>query len=208
MAAPISDTLESIAKSLEERGWSVTDALLHRDSIDLLAAELLSLWEADAFREARVGAGEAEVRREDIRSNSLRWLSPESPTLTQRPYFEVMERLRLALNQRLFLGLLELECHYAVYKPGEFYERHLDSHEHSDARVVSTTLYLNDNWQERDGGHIRLYTGSETIDILPTVGTMAIFLSEKIPHEVLPATRNRLSLTGWFRRRSFTRIYP
>jgi SM-20-related protein len=27
------------------------------------------------------------------------------------------------------------------------------------------------------------------------------FLSERIEHEVLPATRERLSITGWFRRR-------
>ena len=28
-----------------------------------------------------------------------------------------------------------------------------------------------------------------------------LFLSGQVPHEVLPATRERLSLTGWFRRR-------
>jgi SM-20-related protein len=28
-----------------------------------------------------------------------------------------------------------------------------------------------------------------------------VFLSADLPHEVLPASRERLSLTGWFRRR-------
>jgi SM-20-related protein len=28
------------------------------------------------------------------------------------------------------------------------------------------------------------------------------FLSERFEHEVLPATRERLSIAGWFRRRS------
>ena len=36
---------------------------------------------------------------------------------------------------------------------------------------------------------------------LPQAGTLALFLSADMPHEVLPATRERLSLTGWFRRR-------
>lgn len=38
-------------------------------------------------------------------------------------------------------------------------------------------------------------------DVLPQAGTLALFLSSEMPHEVLPATRERLSLTGWFRRR-------
>ncbi len=37
--------------------------------------------------------------------------------------------------------------------------------------------------------------------MLPQLGTLAVFLSANLPHEVLPATRERLSLTGWFRRR-------
>ena len=32
-------------------------------------------------------------------------------------------------------------------------------------------------------------------------GSLLVFLSADMPHEVLPATRDRLSLTGWFRRR-------
>ncbi|MCO6705038.1 2OG-Fe(II) oxygenase, partial [Streptomyces sp. CHB9.2] len=38
-------------------------------------------------------------------------------------------------------------------------------------------------------------------DVLPLGGSLVCFLSGQLPHEVLPATRERLSLTGWFRRR-------
>jgi SM-20-related protein len=38
-------------------------------------------------------------------------------------------------------------------------------------------------------------------DVQPTGGCLVVFLSGEVPHEVLPATRERLSLTGWFRRR-------
>ena len=37
--------------------------------------------------------------------------------------------------------------------------------------------------------------------VLSEAGTLVVFLSADVPHEVLPATRDRLSLTGWFRRR-------
>jgi SM-20-related protein len=52
------------------------------------------------------------------------------------------------------------------------------------------------------GGQLRMYLDeSAEHDVVPTGGCLVVFLSGDIPHEVLPATRERLSLTGWFRRR-------
>lgn len=49
---------------------------------------------------------------------------------------------------------------------------------------------------------MRLYlSDGREHDVLPQAGTLALFLSGDMPHEVLPATRERRSLTGWFRRR-------
>ena len=79
-------------------------------------------------------------------------------------------------------------------------------------------LYLNENWQAEQGGQLRLYTDAtaenegnvegdlqqgrqDYVDIEPQGGTLVLFLSERFYHEVLPATRERLSLTGWLRRR-------
>ncbi|MGH8799863.1 MAG: 2OG-Fe(II) oxygenase, partial [Casimicrobiaceae bacterium] len=39
-------------------------------------------------------------------------------------------------------------------------------------------------------------------DIVPTGGTMVSFLAERFEHQVLPAARDRLAVTGWFRRRA------
>jgi SM-20-related protein len=46
---------------------------------------------------------------------------------------------------------------------------------------------------------------TETLDVLPEGGTLVAFLSERFQHEVLPARRERLALTGWFRRRASPR---
>ena len=49
---------------------------------------------------------------------------------------------------------------------------------------------------------MRLYLADgRELDVLPEAGTLVVFLSADLPHEVLPATRERLSLTGWLRRR-------
>ncbi|MEE3168550.1 MAG: 2OG-Fe(II) oxygenase, partial [Pseudomonadota bacterium] len=35
--------------------------------------------------------------------------------------------------------------------------------------------------------------------VVPEMGRMAVFMSEEVPHEVLPANRTRHSLACWFR---------
>jgi SM-20-related protein len=64
-------------------------------------------------------------------------------------------------------------------------------------------IYLNHDWLSEQGGALRLHPqGMSTRDIYPIGSRMALFLSADMLHEVLPATRDRLSLTGWFRRRA------
>ena len=112
------------------------------------------------------------------------------------------DELRQALNQAFYLGLADYESHFAHYPPGAFYQKHLDRFRDDDRRTVSAVLYLNDDWQADQGGALRLYPdGGEPLDVLPEAGTLVLFMSADLPHEVLPATRERLSLTGWFRRR-------
>ena len=53
-----------------------------------------------------------------------------------------------------------------------------------------------------DGGALRLHlSATESRDVLPLGGTFACFLAERYEHEVMPATRDRLSIAGWFKRR-------
>ncbi len=72
-------------------------------------------------------------------------------------------------------------------------------------RVVSCILYLNQDWQPEDGGALKIYAGNELstlplpMQVLPQGGRLVTFISDRFPHEVLPATRDRMSLTGWFR---------
>jgi SM-20-related protein len=57
--------------------------------------------------------------------------------------------------------------------------------------------YLNENWEENHGGQLRMHLPSGELDVFPTAGTMVCFRSDQIEHEVLPATRERRSITGW-----------
>jgi SM-20-related protein len=116
-----------------------------------------------------------------------------------------METLRENFNRTQYLGLTELESHFTIYPPGAFYRRHLDRFRGSEQRQISSILYLNQGWSHEHGGQLRLYLDETDdaayLDIEPAGGTLVLFLSDRFWHEVLPATRQRMSLTGWFRTR-------
>jgi len=158
--------------------------------------------EATQFAPAGVGRGQHPTRDADIRGDAIRWLDAASEP--DHAYLAVMEGLRLALNQQLYLGLLDYDCHYAIYQAGSHYQRHLDTLHGGKNRLLSTVVYLHDQWALGDGGELVLYRGSEqrpTARILPEPGLMVLFLSEDFPHEVLAARKPRHSLAGWFRGR-------
>ena len=143
------------------------------------------------------------VARADLRGDRICWLEPKSATEAEQSLYEKLDALRVAANRELQLGLLDFEGHYAIYPPGCGYARHIDSFQDDDARVLSIVVYLNARWQTGNGGALRLHlpTG-EKVDAMPQTGTLAAFLADRFVHEVLPATRQRLSIAGWFRRRT------
>lgn len=196
--------LERIVEDLVESGRSVQPDFLAPGEVRTLRGEAFELWRAGAFRQAGIGAGAEFGVRTEIRSDRILWLE-EPYTEAQQRYLNVLESLRLAINRSLYLGLFSFEGHLAVYPPGSFYKKHLDRFQKAGYRTVSCILYLNEDWEPEDGGQLRLYDGPEEEasyqDVLPAGGTLALFLSGSVYHEVLPATRERVSLTGWFRTR-------
>ena len=149
---------------------------------------------------AGIGRGEDHELVRQVRRDKTKWLDGSGPA--QTAYFAFAEALRRDVNYRLMLGLFAFEAHYAVYEPGGFYKRHLDSFRGARNRVLSTVLYLNRDWDAADGGQLRIYApdSDQVLDeVRPEFGTLAVFLSEDIPHEVIPARRERFSIAGWHR---------
>jgi hypothetical protein len=91
------------------------------------------------------------------------------------------------------------ELLYAYYPTGGFYRRHRDAIPNSASvlRKYSLLLYLNrDGWDpEKDAGQLRIH-----IDVDPLGGTLVLFKSELVPHEVLDTNSERFALVGWYNR--------
>lgn len=167
-----------------------------------LRAEAERLQAGEAFSEARIGRGGALQQEKRIRGDALCWLAPDMPA--GGAYLRWMDALREALNRELYLGLAEFEAQYAHYPVGAFYKKHVDRHRDSNARVVSAVLYLNADWSPDAGGEFVMFddAGREGFRLPPQAGTLVLFMSADMPHEVLPASRERWSIAGWFRTRS------
>ena len=191
-----------LVDALVEQGWYVGKGVIDSALCQALHREIHHLAEHDALDEAGIGRGQQHHLRKDIRGDAIHWLDRESDA--QRRYLDAMAELQQSLNQALFLGLFEYEAHFAHYPAGAFYQRHLDSFRGRANRVISTVGYLNPDWPSDGGGEMVIYHPDdptlEVARVVPEAGTFACFLSETIPHEVLPTGQPRASIAGWFRR--------
>lgn len=204
----IDEAVQEVAARVEADGWAVVEGFLSPEETEALAADCRRLWEEGEFRRAGVGHGAALTVRSEVRSDYVLWLSDEVTSPRLEEYLARVEALRQELNRRLYLGLFDFEAHLTVYPAGAFYAKHLDRFRAVSYRAVSMILYLNREWREEEGGTLRIYldeSGDEsgpTVDVAPRGGTLVAFLSGTFHHEVLPATRERLSVTGWLKVRS------
>jgi len=199
------DITDHITELLAKQGWAVVPDFIPAPLVTELAHEAQQLKQNGIPRPAGIGKGAERTVNTDIRGDAILWLNEPDLTDAQSKYFASLEELRMASNAALQLGLFEFEGHLAIYPPGAFYQRHLDRFRNDSLRTQTAILYLNTDWQEEQGGQLRMYLNdTEYIDILPQAGTLVTFLSERYWHEVLPANRERMSITGWFKTRSGT----
>jgi SM-20-related protein len=197
--------LESLADDLVRQGWAIADDVLPPALTRRLASECRQRDAQGLLTEAATGRGHALRIRPTVRGDSIQWLEP-GQSLATDDYLQAMDSLRCGLNASLYLGLEDYESHFALYPPGAFYLRHLDRFRDDDRRDLSAIFYLNENWSDDAGGALRLFLEGDAgepqvLDVQPLAGRLVLFRSAQLFHEVLPAQRERLSLTGWFRRR-------
>ena len=145
------------------------------------------------------GVSTASAVDKNRRRDKIHWIDANSAAT--QAYLVFMKGLQEYLNRHLYLGLRYYEAHFAQYKMGDFYEKHLDAFKNSKNRVVTTVYYLNDVWSEANGGELVMYDkeGKKLQKVLPQANRLVVFLSEDFPHEVLPAKKTRYSIAGWFR---------
>ncbi|WP_417598777.1 2OG-Fe(II) oxygenase [Oceanospirillum sp.] len=200
------EDIDQICTDLYQSGWTVVENFLSAAFVDLMRQDLTTLDQQEKFHKAGIGRELDFVRREDIRSDRICWL--DNINETQNLFMQMLDQLMTAVNRRLFLGMNHYEAMYAIYEPGQFYKKHVDSFKGQRNRIMTLVFYLNPDWTQEKGGELLLYpevseSGVENnepiITLPPKAGTVAAFLSEDFPHEVLTTHDIRYSIAVWFR---------
>ncbi len=193
------ELFEAIAQDILSKGYSINPCALPLDLSTALKQHLHAMPQYK-FEEAGIGRDQSHSLNNFVRTDEICWINGESSAGSD--WLDWAGQLQRYLNRRLFLGLFSFESHFAHYSPGDFYKRHYDAFKGQANRVLSLVVYLNHAWQPDEGGELVLYLNDQDengIRVTPSFGTVAVFLSEEFPHEVLPATRDRFSIAGWFR---------
>ena len=195
-------SFEELVNQLVDRDFGVINNFLSLQEV----RDICQLMEDDRahnrLKKAGIGQGEEHQVNQQVRGDYIRWIDPGQALPPVKALLARIFALMDYLNRTCYLGLKDLETHFAIYPEGSFYRRHLDQFRANDHRKLSFICYLNQNWQPEAGGQLRLYlpaAGGEEVevDIAPTAGKLVCFKSDVLEHEVLPTRRERRSITGW-----------
>lgn len=193
----LEEKFELVARGLAEEGFAIVDSFLDDQEVNAILA-------SDDFRQpllhfAKAGIGKQHDKQinEAVRGDYIQWIDERQASLPVKVYTDRLNALLQYVNRELFLSLQGFEVHKTIYPVGSFYKRHLDQFRKDDRRKLSAICYLNPDWKTEEGGQLIIYTKDKELEVLPSAGRLVCFRSDMLEHEVRPAHRERLSITGW-----------
>lgn len=148
---------------------------------------------------AGTGKNETKDLSQKMRGDKIYWLDKAHNNKYEQEFLQLAEDFIAHLNSTCYTGINGYEFHYAVYEEGSFYKKHKDQFKNDNNRKYSLINYLNENWQEENGGQLLVYQNDEIQKITPHSQTAVFFKSDEVEHEVTKANRNRMSITGWLK---------
>lgn len=186
-------SVEQMVRALRTEGFYISD-----NALPAALIENVKEWK-DTLQLKRAGTGNGtNYQPNSVRHDSIHWLEDTTTNPIEQEIWSWLNALRIALNSQLFINASHAEAHIALYPPSNGYARHKDTFVNNNKRVMSIVAYFNENWQESDGGVLRLYVNDTIVDVLPQAGRVVVF-DPNIEHEVLPTFRERLSVACWLR---------
>ncbi len=177
----------------------IAEGFLSKALAKHLADNLQTLYASNLMLSAGTGNESVVAHDKLFRSDVIYWLDRKHNDQYENNFFDLVDQFVNHLNATCYTGINGYEFHYAMYETGSFYKKHLDQFRNNSSRKYSLIFYLNEDWQEIDGGELCIYDGGDVQKILPVTGKSVFFRSDELPHEVLVANRPRLSITGWLK---------
>jgi SM-20-related protein len=139
-------------------------------------------------------AGVGKTRKAGTRDDHIAWLEDVPGLQDLRAWFQSGAPV---LSEALRMRLDRVETQIALYTAGG-YAPHRDTFANDPARRITAILYSNDGWEPSWGGELRAYEPEGPRDIAPAAGTLVVFSSPHLRHEVLPVRHDRWAVTAWY----------
>ncbi|SDB39752.1 SM-20-related protein [Flavobacteriaceae bacterium MAR_2010_188] len=190
---------EEIISSFLERRVGISNKFLSSDLAFQLKENLLEHCENENLRLAGIGNNHLLSVDKSVRRDKIFWLDKKTENTYEKEFFKLVDEFVAYLNRTCFTSIRSYEFHYALYEKGAFYKRHLDQFRFDDSRVFSIIMYLNKDWQEMDGGALKIYIENDDQIISPDNQKCVFFKSNELEHEVLLSNFDRMSITGWLK---------
>ena len=149
---------------------------------------------------AGIGNNEIKDANQKMRGDKIYWMDKSHDNIFEQAFLHRIDDFIERLNSTCYTGINGYEFHYAVYEEGSGYKRHKDQFKTDSNRKYSLINYLNNNWQEADGGELLVYQDETVQKIPPHAQTAVFFKSDEMEHEVSKANKSRMSITGWLKR--------
>jgi SM-20-related protein len=164
-----------------------------------LQQNILQLQQDGMMTAAGIGNEQVKDIHQKMRGDKIYWMDKSHDNIYEQEFLNHIENFIERLNNTCYTGINNYEFHYAIYEEGSFYKRHKDQFKNDSKRKYSLINYLNNNWQELDGGQLVVYQNEKTQTIQPHSQTSVFFKSDEMEHEVTTANRSRMSITGWLK---------
>ncbi len=186
-------------RALDDNGYFVVDDFCSND--DAIAARAAAQRMVDAHRLSPAGVSRAGSVEPRIRGDLTTFLDENDLDTGFVGVVSALTAFQSTLREQAWLTLPRRELQLGCYPgDGTGYARHLDAFRGASLtghRRVTVVLWLNEGWQPAHGGCLRVATDHGVVDVEPLLARAIVFLSERVPHEVLPCFAPRFALTMW-----------
>lgn len=159
----------------------------------------MDLYSKKLLLSAKTGNDSLIVQNSLVRSDKIYWLDRKHNNTYENDFFDLMDSFVSYLNMTCYTGITGYEFHYTLYEKGSFYKKHLDQFRNNESRQYSMIMYLNADWEEKDGGELCIHHADNLQYISPVNGKSVFFKSSELVHEVLLTNKPRMSITGWLK---------
>ncbi len=166
---------DTLIDSFIENKVGIAESFLNKHLAGHLKENLLALYKENQLLSAGTGNNQKAEYNKLFRSDIIYWLDRKHNNPHENSFFDLMDNFVEHLNATCYMGITSYEFHYTLYETGSFYKKHLDQFRNNDSRKYSMIMYLNEEWQEKDGGELCIHYQDKLQNISPDNGKGVFF---------------------------------